>query len=147
MRSTRTKQKTAEQSQSVRLFVYGTLKRGHSLHKFLANKGRAQFVGKAKARGRLYQLYGRRYPGAVLTSRAHEFVHGELYQINDPRTTLKLIDRIEGCDEGLFRRRMVDVWTNGSKTKAWTYFYARALDGATPIPTGRYDRRTTAQGN
>lgn len=145
MRSRRTKQKSTERTRSAHLFVYGTLMRGHSLHKFLAHKRRAEFLGKAKVRGRLYRLRRRRYPGAILASRAHGFVHGELYWINDPQSTLKLIDRIEGCDEGLFQRRLVDVWTNGSKTKAWTYFYARPLDGAERIPTGRYDHRTASQ--
>jgi len=146
MRPRRIKPKrSTARTRSAHLFVYGTLMRGHSLHKFLANKARADFVGKAKMRGRLYRLRRRRYPGAKLASRADGFVHGELYRLNDPQSTLKLIDRIEGCDEGLFRRQRVDVWTNGSKTRAWTYFYARPLEGAEHIPTGRYQDRTASQ--
>ncbi len=145
MRLRRAKHKDSEQTRPAHLFVYGTLMRGHSLHKFLAKKGQAEFVGKARIRGRLYRLRRGRYPGAVLAGRAHGFVHGELYRINDPPSALKLIDRIEGCDEGLFRRRRVDVWANGSKIRAWTYFYARSLEGAERIPTGRYDGRTVSQ--
>lgn len=123
---------------TTQLFVYGTLMRGRSLHKFLTRQARAEFMGTAKARGRLYRLHNRRYPGAILNGRGTSFVYGELYRVNEPEPTLRALDHLEGCDEGLFRRRLVDVWTNGSKTKAWAYVYARPLDRARPIPAGRF---------
>jgi len=96
------------------------------------------FAGPAKIRAELYRFRGRDYPGAVPTSRLRRFVYGELYRLEDPKKALRQIDALEGCDEGLFSRRLVNVWTNGRKKKAWSYFFAQPLEGAKPIPTGKY---------
>lgn len=112
--------------------------RGHSLHRYLTRLRGVTFVGKARIRAKLYIFSGREYPGATPGRRGRQFVYGELYRLRSPERALKLLDQIEGCDEGLFRRQLVDVWTNSRKTKAWSYFYARTLDDARPIPTGRF---------
>src|SRR5271170_4789003 len=101
------------------LFVYGTLMRGGKLHPALGALPNVRYVGKAKIRAELYRLRGVEYPGAVQTSRMNRYVHGELYSLSNPDRMLKRIDEIEGCDEGLFKRRLVDVWQNRKKHKAW----------------------------
>src|ERR1700682_4590469 len=108
------------------LFVYGTLMRGGKLHRALAPSTTVNFMGKAKIRAELYRPRGEEYPGAVPTSKPNRFVYGELYILRDPDRILKRIDEIEGCDEGLFMRRLVEVWQDGKKHRAWTYFYAKS---------------------
>jgi gamma-glutamylcyclotransferase (GGCT)/AIG2-like uncharacterized protein YtfP len=120
------------------LFVYGTLMRGGKLHRALGSSPNVKFAGKAKIRAELYRLRGEEYPGAVRTSRLNRFVHGELYTLRNPDRMLKRIDEIEGCDEGLFKRRLVDVWRNGKKRKAWSYFYGKSVSSAEPLPHGKF---------
>src|SRR6266487_1487401 len=95
------------------LFVYGTLMQGQRLHHRLGNPGEIRFVAPAK-------------------------IHGELYRMRKPDRTLPALDRVEGCDEGLFERRLVDVWANGTKRRAWTYLFAQPLAKAQVVPTGRF---------
>ncbi len=123
------------------VFVYGTLMRGGRLHRHLDRAG-AKFVANAKIRGQLYFLHGRYYPAAIPAGQRGRFVFGELYRLHNPTKGLRLLDEVEGCDEGLFQRRLVDVWADGQRLKAWTYFYARRLERARIIPTGAYRRRT-----
>src|SRR5487761_187608 len=120
------------------LFVYGTLKRREKFHRLLAQNQHVHFLGHAKIRGELYVLRGRDFPGAVPTGRPNRFVHGQLFRLRNPARTLPILDELEESDSGLFQRRLVDVWAQGRKMKAWTYFYGRHLKQATLIPTGVY---------
>lgn len=120
------------------LFVYGTLMRGGKLHHALAPSPNVKFLGKAKIRAELYRPRGEEYPGAVLTSKPNRFVHGELYTLSNPDRILRRIDKIEGCDEGLFNRHLVDVWQHGMKRKAWTYLYGKSVSSAEPLPHGKF---------
>jgi gamma-glutamylcyclotransferase (GGCT)/AIG2-like uncharacterized protein YtfP len=120
------------------LFVYGTLMRGGKLHRALGTSPNVRFAGKAKIRAELYRLQGEPYPGAVRTSKPNRFVHGELYTLRNPDPILKRIDKIEGCDEGLFERKFVDAWQHGMKRKAWTYFYGKSVSSAELLPHGKF---------
>ncbi len=121
------------------LFVYGTLKRGGSLHHLLRPHGGAVYVGEGKIRGLLYSFCDANYPGAVATREPGRFVHGEVYSLSDSDRLLQRLDRHEGCDEGLFVRQDVQV-LGGKRLRAWAYFYARPLAsaGAELIPGGRF---------
>ncbi len=119
-----------------KLFVYGTLKRGGELHPELASH-RVRFIGSARIQGRLFQVEGESYPGAVPTD-SSQYIRGELYELQEPIETLKKIDEVEGCDEGLFERKLVDVWAGSRKTKAWAYFYAKPLKKSPPITSGHF---------
>jgi gamma-glutamylcyclotransferase (GGCT)/AIG2-like uncharacterized protein YtfP len=123
------------------LFVYGALMHGGRLHRHL-DKAESEFVGEARIRERLYSLPRRYYPAAIPDGRSDSFVHGELYRLRDPAEALRRLDEVEGCDEGLFRRRLVAAWLNGLQVKAWTYLYAKPLEGARLIPTGSHRRWT-----
>jgi gamma-glutamylcyclotransferase (GGCT)/AIG2-like uncharacterized protein YtfP len=120
------------------LFVYGTLMRGQRLHHHLQSQNGVSYLGGARIRAELYRLRGRGYPGAIRTSRTESFVHGELYQLHNPSETLRMMDKLEGCDEGLFVRRRVDIWHGDKKTRGWAYFYAKPLSRADHVPTGNY---------
>ncbi len=120
------------------LFVYGTLARGQRLHRYLKKIPGVRFRGEGKIQGELYVLPGEDYPGAILSSDRSLFVLGELYEIPEPSAAFRLLDKVEGCDEGLFRRRLVEVIAAGNRTKAWTYLYAQPLQDAKLIPSGEF---------
>jgi gamma-glutamylcyclotransferase (GGCT)/AIG2-like uncharacterized protein YtfP len=120
------------------LFVYGTLKRGEKNHRELIRNQGVKFLGAAKIRGELYEVDGQDFPGAVPSTRQDRYVHGQLFRLADPSRSLKELDAFEGTDEGLFRRRSVDVWFDGRKLKAWAYFYSQPLKPADQVSTGTY---------
>lgn len=120
------------------LFVYGTLKRGGRFHHRLTRDHNVRLVGSARIRGELYKLPGASFPGAVPSNQRNQFVYGQLFVLQDPDNALPQLDEFEGIDEGLFRRKLVDVWMDGKKTKAWTYFYARPLKDATLLTAGTF---------
>jgi len=125
---------------SIKLFVYGTLKRGGELHDELAAQ-KVRFLGPAKIQGRLFHIEGESYPGAVFTS-SGEYIKGELYELLEPTEALKKVDEVEGCDEGLYERRLVTAWTGNKKTKAWAYFYAKPLKKSVAILSGDFPVRS-----
>ena len=93
------------------LFVYGTLRRSFPLHHILVSDS-VKYVAKGHIRGRLYNLG--RYPGVYQAPQGHEHVVGELYQLLDPETQLKKLDREEDFDpsrpeKSLFIRRKTQV--------------------------------------
>jgi pyruvate carboxylase len=126
---------------SNRLFVYGTLRRGFSLHGLLKRPG-VRFEGKGRIRARLFDLG--EYPGAVPSQRPADTVTGEIYHLSSPARQFVELDAIEEYDPrrpstSLFRRRLIEVDTeNGSKIKAWAYFLNKNLRKSTPIPHGNY---------
>src|SRR5215467_3150516 len=118
------------------LFVYGTLKRGEKNHRQLVVH-QVRFLGEGRIRGRLFRIKGASYPGAAPTA-SRRYVRGELYELTRPDKALKKLDKFEGTDEGLFVRKLADVWIAGRKMKAWTYFYPGRSDKAAPIPSGSF---------
>lgn len=122
------------------LFVYGTLARGEKLHPHLMKISGTRFVGEGKIQGELYALPGEDYPGAVLSHDKRRFVHGEIYRISRTVPALRALDELEGTNEGLFRRKIVDVLANGGKRKAWAYLYVQPLEDARLIPSGNFRR-------
>jgi gamma-glutamylcyclotransferase (GGCT)/AIG2-like uncharacterized protein YtfP len=122
------------------LFAYGTLKRRGRLHGQLVSQG-ARYRGQARIRGRLFRISGASYPGAV-PSRSEDFIAGELYELQIPAEALKKIDKLEGCDEGLFVRKLVSTWAEDDrKHRAWAYFYAKPLRKSRRISSGRFPAR------
>ena len=122
------------------LFVYGTLMRGQRLHRRLEPQSAIEYLGTGRIRAELYRPYRRRYPGAVRT-RADRYVRGELYRLHNPSETLKTVDKLEGIDEGLFVRELVDVWRGSQKLRAWAYFYNKSVADAQRISSGDFLRR------
>jgi gamma-glutamylcyclotransferase (GGCT)/AIG2-like uncharacterized protein YtfP len=119
------------------LFTYGTLKRRGRLHAQLMSQG-ARYRGNARIRGRLFKISGRSYPGAIPT-RSDNFITGELYELEMPAQALQKIDKLEGCDDGLYVRKLVGAWIDEErKVRAWAYFYNKPLRKSRPIPSGRF---------
>ena len=123
-----------------KLFVYGTLRRGFEWHFHLRQT--ARFLGDGTIQGRMYDLG--EFPGAVPSDVAGEVVRGELYQLLDPESQLKILDEKEECDPiqpeaGLFVRRPTEVRLNTGETfEAWVYFLPREPPDGRVIPSGDF---------
>ena len=106
------------------IFVYGTLKRRGSNHRFLAGQ---QFMGEARTVSG-YVLYSLGdYPGMVRSSDLAHFVTGEVWQV-DPAGVAKL-DKLECTLEGLYERVGVNLETPFIDQSVETYLYLRDLSG------------------
>jgi gamma-glutamylcyclotransferase (GGCT)/AIG2-like uncharacterized protein YtfP len=115
------------------LFVYGTLRPacGHPMARFLAERGR--LLGGARVQGRLYDLAW--YPGLVGTTAADEWVQGDLYELNDPETTL-------ADASAQFERCLVPVVRDSEgQLTAWVYLYRGEVREEERIASGDYLRR------
>jgi pyruvate carboxylase len=126
---------------SNKLFVYGTLRRGFTLHSLLHKSG-ARFAKKGRIRAKLFDLG--EYPGVLPSRKRTDFVEGEVYRLTSPSTQLSILDEVEEFDPkrpraSLFRRRLVEVHLqNGKKETAWAYFYNRDTRKARLLPHGDY---------
>jgi gamma-glutamylcyclotransferase (GGCT)/AIG2-like uncharacterized protein YtfP len=127
---------------SDRLFVYGTLMRGfdHPMARLLS--ANADFVGKARCRGRLYLV--KHYPGLVLSDDPAELVHGEVYRLRAPGELLREFDMYEACGEGFaqpteyLRQMLRIVLADGEDGEAWTYVYNWPVAHLPRIASGRF---------
>ena len=113
-----------------KLFVYGTLRKGFPLHRYLS--GQARFIGAGTIRGILYDLG--EYPGVVHSENGE--VQGELYELETGAKLLSKLDRVEGFrpedpKNSLFIRSLTEVTLPDKKTtKAWAYFLSSKPAGA-----------------
>jgi gamma-glutamylcyclotransferase (GGCT)/AIG2-like uncharacterized protein YtfP len=103
---------------SVRLFVYGTLKRGGRYHDELRG---AAFLGEATT-GPGYELVRLgEYLALVETGKDPDSVTGELFEV--PEALLASLDEFEG---DAYIRRQLAVWLtggeNGAEVMALAYF-------------------------
>lgn len=106
------------------IFVYGTLKRGGSNHRQIADQ---EFVGMARtAPG--YQLYDLGdYPGMVAAPEDQLGVTGELWSVDE--AALRRLDRFEGVDQGLYRRVPIALQPPDAQRVAETYLYNKSVSG------------------
>ena len=106
------------------VFVYGTLKRHGSNHRFLAGQ---QFVANARTAGghALYVLGD--YPGMVKSMNGDDFVTGEIWQVDD--TCLARLDELEGINEGLYAREPIKLMPPFEGENIQTYVYLRSVEG------------------
>jgi gamma-glutamylcyclotransferase (GGCT)/AIG2-like uncharacterized protein YtfP len=132
------------------LFVYGTLRpgAGHAPAEFLSAHARS--LGPARCPGRLYDLGP--YPGMVGPCGEGEWVHGEVYELEQPEKVLPVLDRYEGCDvaggpNGLYERRLVMVNLNSGTTHtAWAYYYRGTVAEEQRIISGDYLETVSKRG-
>ncbi len=104
---------------TVRLLVYGLLRKGEPMHGLLAG---AEFLGERRLQG--YDLFDLgEYPAAVPGTGA---VVAELYELPSP-AVVDVLDRAEGVPT-LYRRELVEG--------AWLYVYARPVGRAPRITSG-----------
>jgi len=114
-----------------KLFVYGTLKRGFPLHRWMS---RSEYIGKAETT-QLMAMYSGGIP--FVTDREQvSRIHGELFSVD--ADTLRGTDRVEGHPVH-YTRRLTKVRTHdGEEHEAWLYFYDHELVYPHLVPTGSY---------
>jgi gamma-glutamylaminecyclotransferase len=100
---------------TVRLFVYGTLKRGGPYHQWLSGQ---RFLGPARTRPH-YRLYDcGTFPGLVRDQDAGVAVEGELWEVDE--AVMERLDRLEEVPD-LFVRGEIEL--DGNLAPGVTYFY------------------------
>lgn len=110
------------------IFVYGSLKRGHTLHFEIEKQ---HFVGTAEStpQYRLFDLG--EYPGLVKAPTEGHSIRGELYRVD--QACLTRLDIVEGVPEGLYVRERITLHDNecqGSETETvWAWFYLADVSG------------------
>lgn len=130
------------------LYVYGSLKQGMGRHQFL--KGQ-RYIGTAITTSdyAMFQLSGypaminKNHPEAeVLLEKGGNEIYGEIYEVD--HTCINELDKIEGCDTGLYERKFVDlkeifpiqlpscqeVFGAFNQKRAEAYFYKKQIGGA-----------------
>lgn len=124
----------------LRLFVYGTLKRGFGNHRRYC--GGLLAAHEARVWGRLYLLPAS-YPALEVPEECMDgastqvghwgWVHGELLEFPSDSLVLDSLDKLEGYAPGipdsLYMRVMVAVHTAQSTHTAWTYVQRAPIKG------------------
>lgn len=108
-----------------KVFVYGTLMRGHGNHSYYLTQ--SEFLGTGEITD--YAMYEvSSFPGIVPES--GEVVKGEVYRID--QDTLRRLDQLEG-EGSLYLRRNVEVLLNGKLVQAWTYVWNHEITGKVKV--------------
>lgn len=110
----------------VKLFVYGTLKRGGRNHHAIAD---TVYLGESLTSANYLLVDLGPYPGMIEKPLGGFAIHGELFEI--PSALLSELDKIEGSPT-LFE---VNPITLNDGTKAFSYLYKRNTANARLITT------------
>ena len=106
------------------IFVYGSLKRGFSLHHYLADH---TFIGTAQTLP-LYRLFDcGEYPALVDAATDGQCVKGEVYRVS--KACQLQLDEVEGVDEGLYERREIRLATPYEDASVQAWFYLHPVAG------------------
>lgn len=114
------------------VFVYGTLKRGFSLHKYLRG---ARFLGEAELEGFLMYDLGW-YPGIVPGPGR---VRGELYEVSP--ALLAVLDEVEEEGEEYERRLLPVRLSDGCTIEAFVYVYRGKISERPVLREGVWEKR------
>jgi gamma-glutamylaminecyclotransferase len=117
------------------VFIYGTLKRGCSNQRLMANQ---VLVGEAHTVPGYRLFVVADYPGMVRVATDHRGVVGELWSV-DPATLVKL-DQFEGVPEKLYRRDPILLQSPHDELSVQTYLYLRTVSGRRPLIDGNWPR-------
>src|SRR5260370_1417974 len=95
----------------------------------------ARFAGQGKVRGVLYLIT--HYPGLNLAADGDDWVCGEIYHLDPPGKTLRLLDEYEGSEQ--FKRVVAPVlMDSGAWIPAHVYIYTGDTSGKQRIASGDY---------
>lgn len=106
----------------MRIFVYGTLKRGHCRHQFLANE---RYLGEFRTAPRYRMFNVGTYPGLIEDVENGRSIVGELYDVSPE--SLERLDVVEAVDEGEYVRQPIILETSDSEPVE-AYFYLFPVD-------------------
>lgn len=131
------------QSNTYRLFVYGSLRSGfhNTVYSYISRY--FIFDGLGTVQGKLYDIG--EYPAAIPCTEEC-FITGELYHIANQATfeyAMEQLDDYEGLyfsngEIPLFRRELVNVLFNNTTVIAWMYWYNRPITNQPRIESGDY---------
>lgn len=114
------------------VFVYGTLKRGNFLSRYLES---AEYIGEARSVGKSFRMFcNGHYPYVTSCKRGYR-ISGELYNVDS--ATLEFLDRVEkGYD-----RRAESFLCNGETVEAQLYVadYADDLLSLQEVTRGNWN--------
>jgi len=123
------------------LFVYGSLRSGfrNPAYQYLSRYFR--LLGDATVKGKLYDMG--EYAAAVSTDE-ERFIHGELYEVNEPLEfdwAISQLDDYEGInvevgERPLYIRAAVSAYMNGAESKTWIYWFNGNTDGYPEVMSG-----------
>jgi gamma-glutamylcyclotransferase (GGCT)/AIG2-like uncharacterized protein YtfP len=119
------------------LFVYGTLRRGFTLHHHLRRMG-AEFVATGKVQAELYDLG--KFLGARKSTKPGKVLAGEVYRLRQAEKALKVLDHVEGfspqtAEKSLFQRATTEVvLPNGKRRLAWIYWLNERASARRRVP-------------
>jgi len=109
----------------VKVFVYGTLMRGHINHTYYLSK--SKFLGEAELAGHaMYNVSS--FPGIV--TEQYEKVKGEVYSVD--AETLRKLDCLEG-EGSLYIRKIVDLQLNNETIQGFVYIWNHTITGVQKI--------------
>ncbi len=115
-----------------KIFVYGTLKKGHRAHNFLEEHN-AVFLKEVSTHPE-YHLYKLGwFPGMVLDEHIRGGVRGELYEVSEE--CLERLDQYEGAPH-LFRREEMEL---DDGTTAISYLYRKEFSQDDRIEGGVWE--------
>lgn len=115
----------------MRVFCYGTLKRGGKAHDLL-ERYNAQFLGEFITHPR-YHLYNLGwFPGMVIDESIEGGVQGEVYEVTE--ACLEALDHYEGAPH-LFRGEKITL-SDGSTAIA--YIYMQEFSGCPRVAEGKW---------
>lgn len=98
-------------TETTTVFVYGTLKRGHSNHQLL---DRAEFLGEAVTKPEFTMLDLGFFPGVIKHGRTP--IYGEIYRVDQRQ--FQALDRLEGYPD-FYGREQIDI--PGRNETPWMY--------------------------
>ena len=101
----------------MKLFIYGTLKRGHS--RAGAMEGQ-RFLGDARTASKYRMFDSGEYPGLVEADDGVS-IKGELWEVD--QACLDVLDELEGTSINLFRRATVELQPPHENDQTLAYFY------------------------
>ena len=106
---------------AIRLFVYGTLKRGQKSHHLLEGQ---EFLGEFHTVPRYCLFDAGPYPVLVEGQHAGYAIQGEVWRVDD--AVLKTLDRWEEVPR-LYTRRVIRL--ENFADSVWAYFYSGDVSG------------------
>lgn len=122
----------------MKVFVYGTLKRGFSNHHILS--GRSSLVSSdASIDGfKLFDLGA--FPAAIMSADANDRIHGEVFEIHHDKLghTLAALDRLEGHPTFYERQRREAIDETGLHHDVSVYVFLNHVRGAKLCSDGKW---------
>ncbi len=109
-----------------KIFVYGTLKKGFALHRYLEN---SKFLGEGFIKG--YDMYQIDWYPVIVKGNCTVF--GEIYEVDE--STLKILDEIE--EEGVYYKRIKEkVYFKGKSIEVFVYVFLGEINNLVKIESG-----------